>query len=191
MRSKLSGDRDIKSRLFFPSLSQKLECKILVFTDASLGNINDGTGSVGAHIIWLVDSEGNCCPITWQANKIKRVVRSTIAAEALSLLEGLEASYYYRKMIENMLGLAHKTIDISAYTDNKSVVEAVYSTKMVDDKRLRVDIAAIRELLQRNEISDIRWCPGSAQLADCMTKQGSPGYYLLEVLQCGKMIRLS
>ena len=50
-----------------------------------------------------------------------------------------------------------------------SVIEAVYSTKLVDDKRLRVDIAAISESLARNEVNDIKWCPGKIHLADCMT----------------------
>jgi len=181
---------NIKSVISFPKLSQNVsDWHIWVFTDASLGNINNGTGSTGAHIIWLVDHEGNCCPITWQANKIKRVVRSTIAAEALSLQEGLEASYYYRNMVEDIMGIPHQTIGITAYIDNKSVVEAVQSTKLVDDKRLRVDIAAIRELLQTNEVREIKWCPGRLQLANCMTKQGASGYELLQVLQTGKMLR--
>ena len=96
----------------------------------------DGTGSTGAHIVWLVDNRGKCCPLSWHANKIKRIVRSTIAAEALRLQEGLESSFYYQIMLENILGISHKTIPIIAYVDNKSVIEAVSSTKLVDDKRI-------------------------------------------------------
>ena len=70
-----------------------------MFSDAALGNINSGTGSTGANIIWIKDRKGKCCSICWQANKIKRVVRSTIAAEALSLQDGLESALYYRKII--------------------------------------------------------------------------------------------
>ena len=98
-----------------------------------------------------MDCYGKCCPLFWHANKIKRVVRSTIAAEALSLQEGLECGSCYRKFIEDILGISNKTIPIIAYVDNKSVIEAVYSTKLVDDKRLRIDIAAISESLSRDE----------------------------------------
>ena len=59
-------------------------------------------------------------------------------------------------MIEDTLDITTKTIPIIAYVDNKSVIEAVYSTKLVDDKRLRVDIAAISESLARNEIREIK-----------------------------------
>ena len=181
--------KEIKSVVLFPELSPNFnDWKILVFTDASLGNINNGTGSTESNIIWIVDCENKFCPIAWQANKIKRVVRSTIAAEALSLQDGLESSVYHRKILEDILGLEKKTIPIIAYVDNKSVVEAVHSTKLVDDKRLRIDIAAIIESLESGEIRDIKWCPGEKQLANCMTKIGASSYELLRVLQTGKMI---
>ena len=54
--------------------------------------------------------------------------------------------------MEEILGIPYKTIPTTAYTDNKSVIEAVFSTKLVDDKRLRVDIAAIGEFLKTNDI---------------------------------------
>ena len=57
-------------------------------------------GVHGAHIVWLVDNHGKCCPLSWHANKIKRVVRSTIAAEALSLQEGLESSFIIEKCLK-------------------------------------------------------------------------------------------
>ena len=180
--------KDVNSMILSPTLSPDVKnWKVVVFTDASLCNISDGTGSTGAHIVWLVDNHGKCCPLSWHANKIKRVVRSTIAAEALSLQEGLESSFYYRKMLENILGIPHKTIPIIAYVDNKSVIEAVSSTKLVDDKRLREDIAAISESLARREVSEIKWCPGNIHLADCMTKRGAAGYNLLNVLKDGRL----
>ena len=52
-----------------------------------------------------MDKTGHCCPITWNAHKIKRVLRSTLAAEMLSLQEGLDASVYYTQMLEDILGI--------------------------------------------------------------------------------------
>ena len=155
--------------------------------DASLCNINDGTGITGGHIVWLVDCHGKCCPLSWHANKIKQVVRSTMAAETLSLQEGLESSFYCRKMLENIIGIPHKTISIIVYVDNQSVIEAVHSTKLVFDKRLRVDIAAVSESLTRTEGSEIKWCPSNIHLADCMTKRGAAGYNLLNILKDGRL----
>ena len=52
---------------------------------------------------------------------------------------------------------------------------------MVDDKRLRDDVAAIQELLIFNDINRIQWVPGHLQLANS-------GFSLLKVLQSGQMI---
>ena len=184
---KVNRLKDIRSFIQFPGLD-KTKLTVVVFTDASLGNINKGTGSTGAHIVWLMDNSGRCCPVTWNAHKIKRVIRSTLAAETLSLQEGLETAYYYRQMVEEILGLESKTIPIEAYIDNKSVIEAILSTRMVDDKSLRVDVAAIQELLKLHDINRIQWVPGHLQLANPMTKQGASGFSLLKVLQSGQMI---
>ena len=86
---KISRLKDIQSFMTFPRLTSLEDLKIVVFSDASLGNINDVAGSTGAFIVWLMDNTGQCCPIAWKAHKIKRVVRSTLAAETLSLEEGL------------------------------------------------------------------------------------------------------
>lgn len=185
---KISRIKDIQSFMTFPKMDKTKELKVIVFTDASLGNINEGTGSTGAFIIWLMDSTGKCCPIAWNAKKIKRVVRSTLAAEMLSLEEGLEASFYYRHMLENILGIEPRTIKIEAYVDNKSVIEALLSTRMVEDKRLRVDVAAIQESMKFHDINQIQWIPGHLQLSNVMTKQGASGFQLLKVLQSGNML---
>ena len=105
--------KDVNSMILFPTLSTDVnDWKVVVFTDASLCNINDGTGSTGGHIVWLVDCHGKCCPLSWHAHKNKRVVQSTIAAETLSLQEGLESSFYYRKMLENVIGIPHKQFQL-------------------------------------------------------------------------------
>ena len=89
--------RDLKSIVRFPALNLKT-LKLVTFTDASLGNLNEGVGSTHGSVIWMMDNQGRCCPLWWQSKKIKRVVRSTLAAEALSLQEGLESSYYFQHM---------------------------------------------------------------------------------------------
>ena len=52
--------------------------------------------------MFIVDGKRNSCPIDWQGNKIKRVVRSTLAAETLSLQEGSEAAFYLRSIMKEL-----------------------------------------------------------------------------------------
>ena len=171
------------SSVFFPKLVNPESWKIVVYTDAALANLSDGVSSMGGHIILLVDEKGKCCPLSWHAGKIKRVVRSTIAAEALSLQEGFEDAVYLKNLIQELIHLP--CISVEAIIDNKSVLEAVHSTSMVDDKRLRIDIGALKESLKKKELNAVKWCPGDQQLADCLTKKGASDAKLRCVLETG------
>lgn len=169
----------------FPQLGRSREWKLVVYTDASLDNL-EGSGSVGAYVCFLVNSENQACPLDWSATKIKRVVRSTLSAEMLSLQEGIDVAIYLQALMSEILN-TEKPIPIVAFVDNKSVTQALCSTKMVDDKRLRLDVAAIKENLQRNEVCAIRWVKGEEQLANCLTKRGASGYNLMQVFKDGRL----
>ena len=54
-----------KTSKLFPPLKENMaeDWEIFVFTDASLGNIKEGKGSVRAYILWAKDRIGNCCSI--------------------------------------------------------------------------------------------------------------------------------
>ena len=65
------------------------------------------------------------------------------------------------------------------------MTQALYSTKLVDDKRLRLDIAAIKESVDRNEIATVKWIHGDEQLANCLTKRGASSHKLMQILMNG------
>ena len=58
--------------------------KFVCFNDSSFGNLCDAGGSQGGYVIFLEGQNGNCSPLMWQLKKLRRVVRSTMAAETLS-----------------------------------------------------------------------------------------------------------
>ena len=91
--------KDGRCQIYFPNMGSSDFWQIVVFTDAALANLSDGISSMRAYIIFLIGQNGLCCPIAWNGNKIKRVVRSTIAAEALSLQEVLEEALYLHQML--------------------------------------------------------------------------------------------
>ena len=53
-------------------------------------------------MVFLLDQNMNCAPLCWKANKIKRKVRSTLAAEALALESGLEHAIFLRDLLKEM-----------------------------------------------------------------------------------------
>ena len=158
-----------------------------MFSDAGLANMSDKTGSMGAHLVFLVDEKKRCCPLAWQANKVKRVVKSTLAAETLSLAEGLENGIYLRKIMSEIIGEEARCIPIIGYVENKSVTQSLYSTKMVDDKYLRLDLASIRQMIETGEVHSVKWCSGDVQLANSLTKRSASPYLLQKTLQTGML----
>lgn len=175
--------KEKKAEILFPNIGDHKHWSLLCYTDASLGNLNNGTDSTGGYLVFLVNCHsGNAAILDWQANKIRRVVRSTLAAETLSLCEGLEASIHLNSMIKE---LTDSSLNIHAIIDNRSVVDAVRSTTTVDDKRLRRDISAIKQMLELGEVKTVTWMPGDQQLADVLTKRGANGNKLLHTLHTG------
>ena len=84
----------------------------------------------------------------------QRVV--TIAAETLSLSEGCDLAMYINKLVSEFLFNDGKQLNIIAYIDNQSLYDAVHTLKQTLEKQLLVDISAIREMVEKNEI-DITW----------------------------------
>ena len=166
----------------FPSLGSLEHCTIECFSDASLGNLPCG-GSQGGFVIFICGSNGKRSPIMWQSRKVRRVAKSTLAAEALALLDGCEAAIFLREIIVEMLGsVEHQCLPIDCFVDNKSLVDTIHSTNLVSDKYLRINIAAIFEMLEKGDIESVSWIDSQQQLADCLTKEGKHGLPLLRAI---------
>ena len=73
---------------------------------------------------------------------------------------------------------------IEVYTDCKSLYDNIYSKKNVREKRLRIDIAMIKEAIEGKDIQ-VHWVDTSKQLANCLTKQGASSKELISVLNTG------
>ena len=158
------------------------DLKILCFSDASYANLPK-EGSQGGNIIFLTDGTRSA-PLQWSSNRIKRVVRSTLAAETLSLLTCCDSAVYLKSLVESTLYNASPSIPIECIIDNKSLYENIHSTKPALEQRLRVDIAAIREMVNLKQIT-VTWKEKHHQLADSLTKRGASTHLLIDCLTTG------
>ena len=112
----------------------------------------------------------NKCPLLWRSKKLERVVKSTIAAETLALNEGAEYGIFLAHILNQLLeGIKVKII---CYTDNKSIVDALLSTKKMNSPMLNIDTLILREHLETGKIEAVKWVKGEQQLADPLTKLG-------------------
>ena len=135
----------------------------------------------------LADKQGNVCPLQWKSKKIKRVVKSTLAAECLALQEASETAFYLKTILAEILGVDVEQIKIECYTDNKSLKESLHSTRTLEEKRLILDEAILKDMIQKGEIHKVHWIESQLQIADPLTKGTASSQRMLEVLGQGSL----
>ena len=173
--------------MMFPKLCLQT-VYILVFSDASFGNVKNG-GSQGGFIVFLADEALNLSPICWNSKRMKRVVRSTLAAEALALLEALDSATFFRQFISEMLerNTMSNSIPIKCFIDNRDLFVAISSSGNVSEKRLSAEVHFLQDA-SKNDNVDFAWVATKDQLADVFTKVGVQSKSLLDVIQSGRIV---
>ena len=168
------------------SVGDLRKAELWLYTDASFGNLNNGVDSTGSYILLLINPKnGKCAPLDWKANKIKRVVNSTLAAEALSLYAGLDAAIAMKNQLRMILGKDY-IFPLRAIVDNKSTVDTVHAAvSLTTEKRLRKEIGSIKEMMKKGKLQQLKWVPTELMLADALTKKGVNSLKLLKVMQTG------
>ena len=109
------------------------------------------------HILFSLSIQmKNLILISWQSKKIKRMVRRSISCDVLAMLDGMDSALYIAALLNKLI--YHKSeqkIPIYCVIDNKSLCEALTSNKCVTEKRLRIDISALKEAIKNSDIEHI------------------------------------
>ena len=166
--------------LCYPALGDPQKFEILAFSDATYASLGDGS-SQGAFIIFVRGQNGLLAPIFWRSKKLVRVTKSPLASETSAASEAADAGLFIASMIADIFRKT-KLPTVHCFTDNKSLVDSAMNTKMPTDRKLRVDVARIREMLENKEIT-LSWIDGQRQLANSLTKSGASTDLLLQTLR--------
>ena len=121
-------------KLKFPKLQQNGRYILKVYSDSSFNNLPNG-GSQGGFIIFLCDSEDNGAPIQWQSKKIRRVAKSTLAAECLAMEDAVDAAFYLKCVLLEILQVSVENVRVECFIDNKSLYDNLHSTPLMLRKR--------------------------------------------------------
>lgn len=151
--------------------------KLFVFVDGSFANNKDFSSQIGFIIILgneeMKENEfilsGNI--IHWSSVKCKRITRSVLASELYAMVHGIDIAIAISttlNMITQQLNL--NDIPTIICTDSFSLYECMVKLGTTKEKRLMIDIMAIRQSYERRELSEIRWINGNDNPADAMTK---------------------
>ncbi|KAI1002731.1 hypothetical protein K3495_g5473 [Podosphaera aphanis] len=168
-------------------------CKLFVFADDSFANNKDLSSQLGYVVILANQTcqeeefmlQGNL--IHWSSTKCKCVTRSVLASEIYGMVNGFDISICLSttlKLITDQLDLS--CIPLVICTDSYSLYECLVKLGTTKEKRLMIDIMALRESYERREITEVRWVHGDDNPADAMTKS-SPNSALKRFIHGNKL----
>lgn len=154
--------------------------KLFVFVDGSFANNVDLSSQIG-YVIVLANEKTNkgSFKITgnivhWSSTKCKRITRAILASELYGMVAGIDIGISISttlQLITKQLNIA--SIPVVVCTDSFSLYECLVKLGTTKEKRLMIDIMAIRQSYERRELSEIRWIEGNSNPADSMTKSNA------------------
>ena len=175
---------------------------IAFHSDAGFANASGNQTQAGYLLAFVdksldKDQETAWSPFAWKSFKMPRVVASTLAGEAQAFATASVAAEWVSLMIAEARqgpfdlrehAQLNNRVPVVGITDCKSLFDAVWSVSApskLDDKRVAIDLAIIRQALERTKMS-VRWCPTQLMLADSLTKdQADPADLLRAALHLG------
>ncbi|KJZ72869.1 hypothetical protein HIM_07813 [Hirsutella minnesotensis 3608] len=152
--------------------------KVFVFTDGSFANNKDLSSQIG--FVIMIVNETACSDeaftihgnlVHWSSTKCKRVTRSVLASEIYGLAAGFDLAYVITETISQVTSrLGLPKIPLVVCTDSYSLYECLVKLGTTTEKRLMIDIMALRQAYEQRDITSIRWVNGADNPADAMTK---------------------
>ena len=136
--------------LKIPNLGDPKNFKILAYSDATYASLEDGS-SQGGQILLIQGEDNVVAPISWQSKKLERVTKSPLASETLALGEAADAGFFVSSLVKEIFDLSVLP-PVHCFTDNKSLTSALETYNLISDRRLRVDIARLREMVSKKKV---------------------------------------
>lgn len=143
--------------------------RLIVISDASFANTRNLRSQLG-FIILMADETGTANIIHYGSSQCKRVTRSILAAEIHALVLAYDHAYVIRHTLIEILG---RNVKLEAYVDSRSVFDVIAKDGNTTEKRLQIDIYALRQSYADGELDQIGWIPGTSNPADALTKINS------------------
>ncbi|CAK0894981.1 unnamed protein product [Prorocentrum cordatum] len=148
------------------------------FADSSWANAPGLKTQIGA-LIFLADEviltgPTSCTLLFHKSKRTPRVVRSTLAGEAIAQDLGVDYASYLSKFLSEMLtgrpaGRHPPIFEVITVTDCKSLYDALHQlTPSLSEKRIVIDVISIRDEVK---VKNVRWIPTTHMIADGMTKE--------------------
>lgn len=139
---------------------------IKAFSDSSFANNIDLSSQLG-FIILLCDKFDNCNVIYYSSHKSRRIVRSVLGGEIYAFADAFDVAYIIKRDLEIILDQQTR---LQMFTDSKSLFDIITKCTSMTEKRLLIDVKAVREAYEKFEVSDVGFVRSENNPADSFTK---------------------
>ena len=160
------------------------EMIVLAISDASFAGMPKGRSQGGMAIAFanpkILEGQAKLAIVAHHSGLLKRVVRSSLAAEISQAATTMEEADFIRALLAEALRPDFKlnnwlpaaaTWRLILVMDSRTGYDLLNGTALGEDKRLAIDIAAMKQALAEDGGSRlVRWVPGEELLADDLTK---------------------
>jgi hypothetical protein len=167
--------------------------KLYVFVDGSFANNKDLSSQIGYELILANETtQDEQFKITsnlihWSSTKCKRVTRSVLASEIYGMTSGADMAIAIDSTIKQITGqLGLTPIPIIVCTDSYSLYDLLVKLGTTKEKRLMIDVMALRQSYERRELQEVRWINGNDNPADALTKS-SPNTALQRFIDTNRL----
>ena len=185
--------RRIKSEpavIKFSDIGKIEEWVFLGFSDASYNAEKNGYSSCGGQIVLLANQNtGNCVTLQWQSRGLRRVARSSMAAEAMSFTELVDIIESLKMFMAQAYGSRIYKVPHILATDCKDLQQSLLSLKQVQDKSVLAEVVALKQMIAGSPANmEIRLVASSDMIADGLTKgrKAAGTEYLREIITTGR-----
>ena len=169
--------KDHKSVVRFTRVGNFEDMKVLAIADGAFCKKEEKTKSVMGRFVFLTNKEESVVvPIVWKSKTIPIVCKSAKAAETRSIDKVIEDGIYIARCVREIYTgeRGEAQIGVDPVTNSKPLIDSIESTKQIDDKLLRPLIKSMKQMLDAQMVSSIRWCDTHVMVADVLTKARAP-----------------
>ena len=145
-----------------------------VYSDASWATIENREKSVGGEMVFLVNEHSEATPLYWRSKTIRRVANNVKAAETMACFQAVDTGIAIsRQLHEIYTGQPHNGhIPVDVFIDSEALEQSIYSSKQIEEKKLRTEIAGFKQNIADGDIRKVEWVSTNEMYADLLTKNG-------------------
>jgi hypothetical protein len=151
--------------------------KIFIFADESFANNKNLSSQLGFLMVLAYENHlensfaliGNI--MHWNSTKCKRITRSTFASEVYGMMNGTDVKIAFAITLKIIITRFNQPeIPLVICTNLYFLYECLVKFGTTQEKRLIIDILALRQLYERKKIAEIRWIHNRDNPANALTK---------------------